>query len=49
MCSNVSSENITGNIGQVEHKIIDRILMELYCKKYDSECFKECLSKEIVM
>jgi len=50
MCSKVSGENImTGDIGKVERKIIDRILMELYCNNEDSEYFKECLSKNSVM
>jgi len=35
-------------IGPSERKIIERILMELYCQNEDSEHYRDCLDRESV-
>jgi len=35
-------------MGLSERKIIDRILMELYCQNEDSEHYRDCLDRERV-
>lgn len=40
--------NHNGFISSSEKKLIERILMELYCQNEDSEHYRECLNREMV-
>jgi len=39
---------MTCHIDSSGRKIIERILLELYCQNEDSEHYRECLNREIV-
>jgi len=39
---------MTCYINSFGRKIIERILLELYCQNEDSEHYRDCLNKEIV-
>lgn len=44
----VKSTTYSTSIGQPGRKIIDRILMELFCQNVDSGYFRDCPNKIIV-
>ncbi|CAI6353098.1 unnamed protein product [Macrosiphum euphorbiae] len=45
--SNLCKKNMTCHIDSSGRKIIERILLELYCQNEDSEHYRECLNREI--
>lgn len=45
---NSCERNMSCRINSFGRKIIERILMELYCQNEDSEHYRDCLNREIV-
>jgi len=46
----INQKDFTGHIpfGHSERKLIERILMQLYCQNDDSEHYRDCLNREMV-
>ncbi|XP_008185139.2 E3 ubiquitin-protein ligase TRIM33 [Acyrthosiphon pisum] len=45
--SNLREKNMTGHIDSSGRKIIERILLELYCQNEDSEHYRECVDGKV--
>lgn len=45
---NLRERNMTCHINSFGRKVIERILLELYCQNEDSEHYRDCLNREIV-
>lgn len=45
---NQNSSTMDISLNQIEGKLIERLLMELYCQNNDSEHFRNCPDQELV-